>query len=103
MKERRVRFKQCGERFTIIRVERERTSAYCDLCREERKREQARDRMRLMRARLTNHVHRCPAPIMARGLPVAAIRARFHEEIDRAAGSSASGKISATHRRVVRP
>jgi len=31
----------------------------------------------------------------------AAARPRSHEEIDRAAGSSASGKISTTHRRVV--
>jgi hypothetical protein len=63
MKERRVRCKQCGERFTILRFERERTSAYCDLCREERKREQARERMRTMRARLTKHIHRCLPPI----------------------------------------
>ena len=62
MKERRVRCKQCGERFTVIRVERERTSAYCVVCREDRKREQARDRRRLMRARLTNHIHRCLPP-----------------------------------------
>jgi len=63
MKERRVRCKQCGERFTVIRVECERTSAYCDVCRKDRKREQARDRMRLRRARLTNHIHRCPTPL----------------------------------------
>lgn len=63
MKERRVRCKQCGERFTVIRFERERTSAYCDVCREDRKREQARDRMRAMRARLTKHIHRCLPPI----------------------------------------
>lgn len=51
MKERRVRCKECGERFTIIRFERERTPAYCDLCREERKRDQARARMQAMRTR----------------------------------------------------
>ncbi len=51
MKERRVRCKECGERFTVIRFERERTPAYCDLCREERKRAQARARMQAMRAR----------------------------------------------------
>ena len=62
MKERRVRCKQCGERFTVLRFERERTSAYCDLCREDRKREQARARMRTMRARLTKHIHRCLTP-----------------------------------------
>lgn len=62
MKERRIRCKQCGERFTVLRLERERTSAYCNLCREDRKREQARDRMRAMRARLTKHIHRCRPP-----------------------------------------
>ncbi len=62
MKERRIRCKQCGDRFTVLRFERERTSAYCDLCREDRKREQARARMRTMRARLTKHIHRCPTP-----------------------------------------
>lgn len=51
MKERRVRCKECGARFTVIRFERERASAYCDLCREERQREQARERMRALRAR----------------------------------------------------
>ena len=65
MKERRVRCKQCGERFTVLRFERERTSAYCDLCREDRKREQARARMRTMRARLTKHIHRCLPPFFS--------------------------------------
>ncbi len=51
MKELRVRCKRCGERFTVIRVERERIPTYCDLCQEDRKREQARERMRAMRAR----------------------------------------------------
>ncbi len=51
MKELRKRCKECGERFTVIRFERERTPAYCDLCREERKRTQARARMQAMRAR----------------------------------------------------
>ncbi len=51
MKERRVRCKACGDRFTVVRVERERTSAYCDLCREERTRDQARARMQALRAR----------------------------------------------------
>jgi len=49
MKEQRVRCKQCGERFTVVRFERERTAAYCDLCRDERKRDQARERMRAWR------------------------------------------------------
>lgn len=51
MREIRVRCKSCGERFTVIRWERERTSHYCELCREERKREQARLRMQAWRAR----------------------------------------------------
>ena len=51
MKERRVRCKECGERFTVWRLERERTSAYCDLCREVRKRTQTRARMHALRAR----------------------------------------------------
>ena len=51
MKERRVRCKGCGERFTVIRLERERTSAYCELCRTERKREQTRVRMQTLRRR----------------------------------------------------
>lgn len=51
MKERRMRCKSCGERFIVIRWERERTSAYCEDCREERKRAQARARMQALRAR----------------------------------------------------
>lgn len=51
MKERRVRCKQCGERFTVIRFERERTPTYCDVCREERRRAQTRERMRALRDR----------------------------------------------------
>jgi hypothetical protein len=51
MKERQVRCKGCGDRFIVMRFERERTPAYCDLCREERKREQARLRMQRLRAR----------------------------------------------------
>jgi hypothetical protein len=51
MKERSVPCKGCGERFTVIRFERERTPAYCDLCREERRRDQTRERMRAWRER----------------------------------------------------
>ncbi len=51
MKERRVRCKECGERFTVVRFERERTPSYCDLCQEERRREQTRERMRALRER----------------------------------------------------
>jgi len=43
--------RSAAERFSVIRIERERTSAYCDLCREERKREQTRERMRSLRER----------------------------------------------------
>jgi len=39
-----MRCAACGERFTIIRFERERTSAYCDLCRAERRRAQTQAR-----------------------------------------------------------
>ena len=56
MKERRVRCKGCGERFTVVRFERERTSAYCELCRAERKREQTRERMQTLRARRRGEV-----------------------------------------------
>ncbi len=51
VKERRVCCKECGERFTVVRLERERTSAYYDTCRAERKRMQARERMQMMRHR----------------------------------------------------
>jgi len=51
MKERRVRCKGCGQRFTVLRLERERTSAYCEVCRAERKRAQTRVRMQTLRAR----------------------------------------------------
>jgi hypothetical protein len=51
MKERRVRCAACGVRFTVLRVERERISTYCDLCRAERRREQTRARMQRLRDR----------------------------------------------------
>ena len=51
MKERRVRCPACGERFTVLRIVRERTSAYCDLCRAERRCAQAQARMQLLRDR----------------------------------------------------
>ncbi len=51
MKERRVRCAHCGERFTVLRFVRERTSTLCDLCRDERRREQTRARMQLLRDR----------------------------------------------------
>jgi len=51
IKERRIKCASCGERETVIRGERGPVSAYCDLCREERKREQARLRMAALRDR----------------------------------------------------
>ena len=51
IKERRIKCAACGERATVIRGERGPVSAYCDVCREERKREQARLRVQEMRSR----------------------------------------------------
>jgi len=51
IKERRIKCAACGERATVIRGERGPVSAYCDLCREERKRAQARLRMAALRDR----------------------------------------------------
>ena len=62
MKERRVRCPACGERFTVLRIVRERTSAYCDVCRAERRRAQAQARMQLLRDR-----RRAGAPSPERG------------------------------------
>jgi len=42
IKERRITCAVCGERETVIRGERGPLTAYCDVCREERKRKQAR-------------------------------------------------------------
>ena len=51
MKERRIRCKECGERFMSLRFDRERISLYCEVCRAERRREQTRQRMQELRAR----------------------------------------------------
>ena len=51
MKEKRQRCKGCGDRFTVVRFEREHTALYCELCRAERRREQTRLRMQALRAR----------------------------------------------------
>jgi len=51
IKERRIKCAVCGERETVIRGERGPVTDYCDLCREERKREQARARMQALRER----------------------------------------------------
>ncbi len=45
IKERRIKCAACGERETVTRGERGPVSAYCDVCREERKREQTRERV----------------------------------------------------------
>lgn len=51
IKERRITCAACGARETVIRGERGPISAYCDVCRAERKREQARLRMTALRDR----------------------------------------------------
>ncbi len=51
MKERRITCAACGERETVLRGERGPVSAYCDLCRAERHRVQARLRMAALRDR----------------------------------------------------
>lgn len=51
IKERRIKCAACGERDTVIRGERGPVTAYCDICREERKREQALARMQAFRDR----------------------------------------------------
>ncbi len=51
MKELHKRCKDCGDRFTALRFERERISPYGDLCRTERQRAQARSRTQAMRER----------------------------------------------------
>ncbi len=51
IKERRIKCARCGERETVTRGERGPVTIYCDLCREEVKREQARERMQAMRER----------------------------------------------------
>jgi len=50
-KERRIKCAACGQRDTVVRGERGPVTAYCDFWREERKREQARQRVAAMRAR----------------------------------------------------
>ncbi len=51
IKARRITCASCGERDTVIRGERGPVSKYCDVCREEVKREQARLRVQAMRDR----------------------------------------------------
>ncbi len=51
IKEKRVKCARCGERETVTRGERGFVTQYCDFCREEVKREQARARMQAMRQR----------------------------------------------------
>jgi len=51
IKERRIKCAACGERDTVRRGERGPLTAYCDVCREERQREQARLRVQEMQAR----------------------------------------------------
>ncbi len=58
IKERRIKCAACGERDTVTRGERGPLTAYCDVCREDRKREQARLRVQEMRTR-----QRAAAPV----------------------------------------
>jgi len=58
IKERRIKCAACGERDTVTRGERGPLTAYCDVCREDRKREQARLRVQEMRTR-----RRAAAPV----------------------------------------
>ena len=51
IRERRIKCRACGERDTVLRGERGPVTAYCDYCRQERKREQARARMQALRQR----------------------------------------------------
>ncbi len=51
IKERRIKCEACGQRETVMRGERGPVSAYCDVCREERTREQARERVAALRQR----------------------------------------------------
>jgi hypothetical protein len=51
IKQRRITCAACGERDTVLRGERGPLTAYCDVCRADRKREQARQRVAAMRAR----------------------------------------------------
>jgi len=51
IKERRIKCAACGERATVRRGARGPLTAYCDVCREERQREQARLRVQTMRSR----------------------------------------------------
>jgi len=51
IKERRITCAACGERETVLRGERGPVSLYCDLCRVERQRAQARLRMAALRDR----------------------------------------------------
>jgi len=51
IKERRIKCAACGQRETVTRGERGPVSAYCDVCREERKREQVRARVQALRDR----------------------------------------------------
>ena len=54
IKERRIKCAACGERETVRRGERGPVSAYCDVCREDRKRAQTRERVAVMRQRRRN-------------------------------------------------
>ncbi len=93
IKTRRITCKMCGQRETVLRGERGSVSAYCDACRTERKREQARLRMQAMRAR-----HALPpGSTCAPGLTTAPRRA---ETGDRACGAALRWVVACRSRNV---
>lgn len=51
IKEVRIKCAACGDRVSVTRGERGPKPSYCDVCREERKREQTRARVQAMRDR----------------------------------------------------
>jgi len=51
IKQKRIKCAACGERDTVWRGERGPVSKYCDVCRDQRKRDQARARMQALRDR----------------------------------------------------
>jgi len=51
MKERRVKCKECGQRFSYFQLGGGRPPVYCPTCAEERKREKTRERVQNLRDR----------------------------------------------------
>ncbi len=55
VKQKRIKYARCGERETVMRGERGPASIYCDLCRDEAKREQAALRAQAYRQRKASY------------------------------------------------